>query len=197
MDFNVKSNQIENCFPLLSYEDGLLVSKSGDITRLFELTLPQVYTSSDVEIDAMNECWCRAVRTLPNYSIVHKQDVFSESVWQDEPFSDSFLQEASARHFTGRTVLRHRCFLYVTLSTKNGLKTTSAGNAILRNRVVPQDAIDSMRIDTFNDSVDQMVNILKSGGIACRELTEDEVLGTEDHFGVIEQYLTLNYSGEG
>lgn len=197
MDFNVKSNQIENCFPLLSYEDGLLVSKSGDITRLFELTLPQVYTSSDVEIDAMNECWCRAVRTLPNYSIVHKQDVFSESVWQDEPFSDSFLQEASARHFTGRTVLRHRCFLYVTLSTKNGLKTTSAGNAILRNRVVPQDAIDSMRIDTFNDSVDQMVNILKSGGIACRELTEDEVLGTDDHFGVIEQYLTLNYSGEG
>ena len=197
MDFNVKSNQIENCFPLLSYEDGLLVSKSGDITRLFELTLPQVYTSSDVEIDAMNECWCRAVRTLPNYSIVHKQDVFSESVWQDEPFSDSFLQEASARHFMGRTVLRHRCFLYVTLSTKNGLKTTSAGNAILRNRVVPQDAIDSMRIDTFNDSVDQMVNILKSGGIACRELTEDEVLGTDDHFGVIEQYLTLNYSGEG
>ena len=197
MDFNVKSNQIENCFPLLSYEDGLLVSKSGDITRLFELTLPQVYTSSDEEIDAMNECWCRAVRTLPNYSIVHKQDVFSESVWQDEPFSDSFLQEASARHFTGRTVLRHRCFLYVTLSTKNGLKTTSAGNAILRNRVVPQDAIDSMRIDTFNDSVDQMVNILKSGGIACRELTEDEVLGTDDHFGVIEQYLTLNYSGEG
>lgn len=197
MDFNVKSNQIENCFPLLSYEDGLLVSKSGDITRLFELTLPQVYTSSDVEIDAMNECWCRAVRTLPNYSIVHKQDVFSESVWQDEPFSDSFLQEASARHFTGRTVLRHRCFLYVTLSTKNGLKTTSAGNAILRNRVVPQDAIDSMRIDTFNDSVDQMVNILKSGGIACRELKEDEVLGTDDHFGVIEQYLTLNYSGEG
>ena len=197
MDFNVKSNQIENCFPLLSYEDGLLVSKSGDITRLFELMLPQVYTSSDVEIDAMNECWCRAVRTLPNYSIVHKQDVFSESMWQDEPFSDSFLQEASARHFTGRTVLRHRCFLYVTLSTKNGLKTTSAGNAILRNRVVPQDAIDSMRIDTFNDCVDQMVNILKSGGIACRELTEDEVLGTDDHFGVIEQYLTLNYSGEG
>lgn len=197
MDFNVKSNQIENCFPLLSYEDGLLVSKSGDITRLFELTLPQVYTSSDVEIDAMNECWCRAVRTLPNYSIVHKQDVFTESVWRDEPFSDSFLQEASARHFTGRSVLKHRCFLYLTLSTKNGLKTTSAANAILRNRVVPQDSIDSMRIDTFNDSVDQMVNILKSGGFACRELSEDEVLGTEDHFGVIEQYLTLNYSGEG
>lgn len=197
MDFNVKSNQIENCFPLLSYEEGLLVSKSGDITRLFELTLPQVYTSSDAEIDAMNECWCRAVRTLPNYSIVHKQDVFSESVWQDEPFSDSFLQEASARHFSGRSVLKHRCFLYVTLSTKNGLKTTSAANAILRNRVVPQESIDSMRVDTFNDAVGQMVNILNSGGISCRELSEDEVLGTDDHFGIIEQYLTLNYSGEG
>ena len=197
MNFNVKSNRIENCFPLLSYEDGLLVSKSGDITRLFELTLPQVYTSSDVEIDAMNECWCRAVRTLPNYSIVHKQDVFTERVCQDEPFSESFLQEASARHFTGRSLLRHRCFLYVTLSTKNGLKTTSAANSILRNRIVPQESVDSMRIDTFNDSVNQMLNILQSGGIACRELSEDEVLGSDKQFGVIEQYLTLNYSGEG
>lgn len=197
MNFNVKSNQIERCFPLLSYEDGLLISKTGDITRLFELTLPQVYTSSDVEIDAMNECWCRAVRSLPNYSIVHKQDVFTESVFEDVPFSDSFLQQASSRHFSGRPVLAHRCFLYVTLSTKNGLKTTSAGNSILRNRVVPQESIDPARIDSFNDSVGQMVKILESGGFSCRELSEDEVIGTEKRFGIIEQYLTLNYTGEG
>lgn len=196
MNFNVKSNAVEHCFPLLSYEEGLLVSKSGDLTRLFELQLPEVFTSSDGEIDAMNECWCRAVRSLPDYSIVHKQDVFTDSIYEDRPTSDSFLQMASVRHFQGRTVLNHRSFLYVTLSTKNGMKTPAAANAILRNRLVPKESLDATRIDAFNDCVNQMVAILRSGGFACRELTEDEVVGTEDHFGIIEQYLTLNYTGK-
>lgn len=196
MNFNVKSNQIERCFPLLAYEDGLLVSKTGDVTRLFELELPEVYTSSDSEIDAMNECWCRAVRALPNFSIVHKQDIFTESSWEEVSGKGSFLQKASAKHFYGRNVLKHRCFLYVTLSTQNGMKTTAAANSILRNKLVPQESLDGARIDSFNDCVEQMVSILRSGGFACRELAEHEVIGSEDHFGVIEQYLSLNFSGK-
>lgn len=196
MNFNVKSNQLERCFPLLAYENGLLVSKSGDVTRLFEVILPEVYTSSDSEIDAMNECWCRAIRVLPTYSIVHKQDIFTESIWKDRNVPNHFLQRASAKHFEGRKILRHRCFLYVTLSSKNGLRTTASANFILRNRLVPQSVMESSKIDNFNDCVGQMVNILQSGGFPCRELSETEVVGTEKHFGVIEQYMTLNYSGK-
>lgn len=196
MNFNIKSNRVEYCYPLLAYEKGLLVSKTGDITRLFELQLPEVYTSSDDEIDAMNETWCRAVRALPNFAIVHKQDVFTESTWRETATSGNFLQQASSRHFDGRRVMKHRCFLYVTLSTKMGLKTTAAANSILRNKLVPQESLDGSRIDAFNDCVNQMVSILQSGGFGCRELTEDEVVGTEERFGVIEQYLSLNFSGQ-
>lgn len=195
MNFHVKSNQIEHCFPLLAYEDALLISKTGDVTRLFELELPEVYTSSSDEMDAMNECWCRAIRALPIYSIVHKQDVFTESKVEDYS-SGHFLQSASANHFHGRAVLKHRCFLYVTLSSKNGLKTKAIGNSILKGKLIPQEMLDRARIDSFNDSVNQMITILRSGGFACKELVEAEVLGTSTHFGIIEQYLTLNYSGE-
>lgn len=196
MNFNVKSGDIRKCFPLLAYENGALISKSGDVTRVFELELSPVFTNSDSELDALHSVWCRAVRVLPNYSIVHKQDVFFEDVCCDEPKWEGFLQKASAEHFYGRRCLKHQCYLYVTLSVKSGFRKTSSMNAILKSRFVPAEATDKSRLDDFNDSVSQFVSILKSGGLGCRELELDEVVGAENgKFGLIEKYLSLNFTG--
>lgn len=195
MKFNLKSNKIEDCFPLLAYENGYLISKSGDATRLFEVELAQVFTSSDADFETYHATWCRAMRCLPDFSIVHKQDIFSEEAYEDKTPWEGFLQDASKRHFGGRKVLNHKCYIYITQSSKRGLRTTSAMNAILRNKIVPSDTIDPDRLDKFSDSVNQFINVLTGGGFQCRELTEAEVVGDDKHFGLIEKYLSLNYTG--
>lgn len=196
MNFNIKSNRIENCFPLLSYENKFLTSKNGDATRLFEVNLAQVFTSSDADFENHHATWCRALRCLPDFSIVHKQDIFTEEAYLDDSPWSSFLQNASKKHFNGRNVLNHKCFIYITLSSKKGLRTTSAMNAILRNKIVPSDSINIERLDKFSDAVNQFVTVINGGGFFCRELNEDEVVGNKEHFGIIEKYLSLNFTGK-
>ena len=196
MKFSIKSNQIENCFPLMSYERNCLISKSGDISRLFKVEMPQIYTSSTKEIESFHDAWSRAVGALPTYSIVHKQDIFCESEYEDTDSGDSFLEKASKRHFDGRVYIRHICYVYVTMSTKKGFSNTSMSNAILRNKIVPQEQLSPERMGKFMDAVGQFVHIISENGFNIEELSKDEIIGTPDHFGMIEQYMSLNYTGK-
>lgn len=65
---------IENKFPLLAVENGCIVSKDADITVACRVELPELFTVTSAEYEAIHAAWCKAVKVLPEYSIVHKQD---------------------------------------------------------------------------------------------------------------------------
>ena len=67
---------LENRFPLLAVEHGCIISKDADITVAFEVELPELYTVTGAEYEAIHSCWCKAIKVLPDYSVVHKQDWF-------------------------------------------------------------------------------------------------------------------------
>ncbi|MCQ2082088.1 MAG: TraG family conjugative transposon ATPase [Lachnospiraceae bacterium] len=196
MNFNIKENRIEYCYPLLAYEDEkYLVSKSGDVTRLFVADMPQIYSSSNKELFGFHDAWCRAINCLPTYSIVHKQDIFSEGSYVDTTPDDSFLRKLSKQHFNGKKCLTHRCYIYVTLSNEKNFRSVASGNFILRNRLLPPEVINYERVDKFNDSVAQFCQILADSGFNLRELTSEEIIGTDKKFGLLDQYISLNFSG--
>ena len=65
-----KMTTLENKFPLLSVEHGCIISKDADITVAFEVELPELYTVTG----AIHGCWCKAIKVLPDFCVVHKQD---------------------------------------------------------------------------------------------------------------------------
>ncbi len=67
---------LENKFPLLAVEQGCIISKDADITVAFEVELPELYTVTGAEYEAIHGCWCKAIKVLPDFSVVHKQDWF-------------------------------------------------------------------------------------------------------------------------
>ena len=69
-----KMTTLENKFPLLAVEHGCIISKDADITVAFEVELPELYTVTGAEYEAIHGCWCKAIKVLPDYSVVHKQD---------------------------------------------------------------------------------------------------------------------------
>ena len=83
-----KMTTLENKFPLLAVEHGCIISKDADITVAFEVELPELYTVTGAEYEAIHSCWCKAIKVLPDYSVVHKQD------W--------FIKERYNRSFRGR-----------------------------------------------------------------------------------------------
>ena len=65
-----KMTTLENRFPLLAVEHGCIISKDADITVAFEVELPELYTVTGAEYEAIHGCWCKAIKVLPDYSVV-------------------------------------------------------------------------------------------------------------------------------
>ena len=115
-----KITTLESKFPLLSIEQGCMVSKDADITVAFRVELPELFTVTSAEYEAMHSAWHKAVKVLPNYSIVHKQDCFIKEDYQGKLSEGglSFLARASERHFNERPYLHHSVYLFLTKANK-------------------------------------------------------------------------------
>lgn len=50
----MKAATLESKFPLLAVEHGCIVSKDADITVAFRVTLPEVFSVSSAEYEAMH-----------------------------------------------------------------------------------------------------------------------------------------------
>ena len=52
-----KITTLESKFPLLSVEQGCMVSKDADITVAFRVELPELFTVTSTEYEAMHSAW--------------------------------------------------------------------------------------------------------------------------------------------
>ena len=128
----MKAATLESRFPLMAVEHGCIISKDADITVAYRVELPEVFTLTRAEYEALHSTWAKAVRVLPNYSIVHKQDIFIEESYRPDICRDdlSFLSRSFERHFNERPYLNHTCYLFLTKTTKEHSRTTSSFNAL-------------------------------------------------------------------
>ena len=78
----LKATTLERKFPLLAVENGCIISKDADITVAFRVELPELFTVTSAEYEAIHSAWYKAVKVLPDYSIVHKQDFFIKENYQ-------------------------------------------------------------------------------------------------------------------
>ena len=190
------SNNILEYLPIMAWENDCLVSKFADITVALEISLPEVYSFGTKEYENFHACWVRALRVLPSYTIVHKQDIFYDSKFLDDSKSKSFLSTSSVIHFKNRRFLNHKSYVFITLSTKENLKTTSYLSILCRNKIVPNDMLDKDRWEDFSDKVSQFISILREYGIGVSRSQKKAILGDLQKSGVIEQYLTIEFGGE-
>lgn len=190
-----KSSTLESKFPLLAVEQGCIISKDADITVAYEVTLPEIFTVTSQEYEAVHAAWCKAIKVLPDYSIVHKQDWFvKENYKPDLLKSDmSFLSRSYERHFNERPYLHHQCYLFLTKTTKERMAHQSNFSTLCRGHIIPKEIKDKEMVARFLDAVEQFARIINdSGYISLRKLTDDEITGTERTTGLVGKYLSLS-----
>ena len=192
----LKATTLESKLPLLAVEHGCIISKDADVTVCYEVTLPELFTVTSAEYEAMHAAWCKAIKVLPHFSVVHKQDWFiSENYKPDLQKDDlSFLDRSFERHFNERPYLDHKCYLYLTKTTKERARQQSNFSTLCRGHIVPKE-IDREAVTRFMEAVEQFERILNdTGHISLRRLTDDEIVGTGTTSGIIERYLSLSGS---
>ena len=191
----MKTATLESKFPLLSVEHGCIVSKDADITVAYKVELPELFTLTKAEYEAVHSTWAKAVKVLPNYSIVHKQDFFIEESYRPDICKDdlSFLSRSFERHFNERPYLQHTCYLFLTKTTKERNRTTSSFNALTRNFIIPKEMTDRETITRFMESCEQFERIVNDSGLLrMTRLTDEEITGTDTSAGIIEKYFSLS-----
>ena len=190
-----KVTTLESKFPLLSIENNCILSKEADITICFKVGLPEIFTISSAEYEAIHSAWFKAVKTLPDYCIVHKQDWFIKEDYHPDLSKEdqSFLSKSFERHFNERPFLNHYCYLFITKTSKERMRMQSNFSSLCKGQLIPKELRDKETVIRFKESVDQFERILNdSGYIQLERILEDELMGTKNESGLLEQYLTLS-----
>ena len=191
----LKTSTLESKFPLLRVENNCIISKFADITAAYRVLLPELFTLTGEEYEALHGAWLKALRVLPDYTVVHKQDFFIEERYTapEEGSERSFLARSYERHFNERPYLRHTCYLFVTKTTSERMRQTSASSVLCRGFIVPREMRDTDAVTRFLEAAEQMERILNDSGLVRVErLTEAEIVGTADDAGLLARYFALS-----
>ncbi|MBF01036.1 MAG: conjugal transfer protein TraG [Flavobacterium sp.] len=190
-----KKRTLEEKFPLLAVEENCILSKDADITACFTVQLPELFTVASSEYEAIHAAWHKAVKTLPDYSVVHKQDWYIKESYMPDLAENglSFLGRSYKQHFNERPFLNHYCYLFLTKTTKERMRMQSNFSTLCRGRLVPKEARDREMVYQFMEAVAQFERIINDSGLVrITRMSEEDIVGTEERAGLLNQYLTLS-----
>ncbi|WP_025144313.1 TraG family conjugative transposon ATPase [Pedobacter jeongneungensis] len=184
--------KMKGIFPIYKVEKDCLLSVNGDVTVAFKLTLPEIFTLSSNDYEAMHQAFIRAIRLLPEHSIFHKQDWFLREKFSASSAAGDFLEVASNAHFFGRQRLSQESFVFITCRGHCRKLSSSAASNLLRKRIVPKSVLLDKGFSAFFDGVAQFVRVLEdSGYFKLERLDEDALCGTANRPGLLERYCFL------
>lgn len=192
----LKAETLERRFPLLSVENGCIVSKDADLTVAFEVELPELYTVTADEYEAMHSSWIKAVKVLPEHSVVCKQDWFVKETYRPktDDGEQSFLTRSYELHFNERPYLNHKCYLFLTKTTRERSRRKSDFNTLCRGFLLPKEITDKDAAARFLEAVEQFERIMNdSGHIRLRRLETDEITGTKERPGLVENTFPFRW----
>lgn len=190
-----RTTTLESRFPLLAVENNCIISKEGDITLCFRVLLPELFTVGADVYETIHSSWNKAVKTLPDFSIVHKQDWYlKESYSPDlEKEEHSFLSRSYQQHFNERPFLNHYCYLFLTKTTKERMRMQSNFSSLCKGNLIPKEIKDKEGMRHFVEAVSQFQRIINdSGYVKMHQLNEDAILGGDHDRGILAQYFSLD-----
>lgn len=197
MNRKVNSKQLEEVFPIWAIENDFVLTKSGDYAAVYEMVLPPIYTLSKEEYEAIHSLLIKAVNILPNYTVVHKQDIFTEESYVprfDLSSDQSRVTRFFERHFNERPYLNHRCYLSIIKSHPAKMRQTSLFTTLSRGRLVPREVIDRQLMMDFTDRLGQLENMLAgSSFFRLQRLRYADLATTDEGAGLLQQYLFANF----
>ena len=122
----MQSIDIKQIFPLYALKDNFLISKKGDISLVYKIMLPQIYSLSAAQIYEINQIFDKVIRSLPEDTVLQKQDYFFVNTI-DEAITkaDDFLSKSDNQFFYEKPTLSHECYLIITKNSKNSINITN------------------------------------------------------------------------
>ncbi len=183
---------LNEILPVYAIENNVILSKMGDVTVVFDVQLPELFTMSNDEYEAFHHAWIKAIKVLPVNSVLHKQDWFTEAKYTPSFIQEdnSFLTRSSDRFFNERPYLDHRCYIMLTKKPANRKLGSSIFSSLLRRTIVPGETLQPKHFHDFMNHVGQFQKILSDSGFVSMKMMTNESLAD-----FVLHYLNLGNDG--
>lgn len=185
---------LKHILPIMDVEHNCILSKQGDITIAFKAILPEIFTQSSDDFEALHQGWVKAIRVLSKNSVLHQQDWFINTACKkgDANSKESFLTRRADEYFNGRSFLRHHCFIMLTKKPTGKKVSTSLFSNLLHPALVPEQTVSAIALQELEGKAGQFQRILADAGIKLERLTNEELISRQYKAGLIERYFTLS-----
>ena len=183
---------IRDCFPVFNGGNGIILSKRGDLCVGWELTLPPAFRCNEEKYDSIIKSFSAAIALLPDYCIIHKQDIFMFKRYKAAE-AEEFLEVAYEKHFDGREYLDHTCRIFLVFSSSKNVKGTSSGLLGINPRLNIQREQIGRNIQIANQFE---TIIIANPLLSMRKLDEDDIFGDDNRPGILQDFLNFTDKGK-
>lgn len=190
MEMRASAEHLEKIFPLAGIVDDMVISRRGDVTVGWEVSLPAVHSLAGQDYDDMLASFSSALRILPPWTLVHRQDIYLGREYMDDT-GNGFLGKSYARHFSGRAYLTHTQRLFVTFASgRSALRpNSSCGIFGLSFR---SGLPSGHMLKEFGAKAEEAASAIAScGNISLRRLTRRDYVGDGQRSGIVQSYMML------
>lgn len=184
MEMKSSSRDFWETFPLLTVKDGVIVSKRGDITVGWRMTLPPAFSLSEESYSALVGRMKSAIESLPPWMVVHRQDMYLRRKVKTTG-GGRFLESRYRSLFDGREHLEHTQHLFLTLSSKASA-LRPAGNSGIYGLSTVVGSVLKKDLSRLRMAAAEFIHRLTDSGIMEAEAMDDDAL-----MEVLESYVSL------
>lgn len=192
MQLNYSIRDYDELDPIDSvYEDGVVLSREGDVTFCWELTLPSAGSIGRADYESMSRSANAAVRLLPDWCVVHRQDLYLETEYVPEE-GGHFLDRSYEQHFAGRRYTDGRHYLYLTFASKGSALRGASGSGLFGLGLVSV-LPSEVTLRGYLAKAEEFISVWCSGTpVRARRLTGEDICGTTDRAsGLLERIRFL------
>ena len=163
--------------PIMSIEGSTVFASNGNVILCYQVDLPEIYSLSETDFEDIHGSWFQAFKSLPNGTVIHKQDIYKKSEFDSRYLPNkTFLEQATYSYFKRREYLTHESYLFFVLPLNNTLNTSKYVNPFRKIEKGIHKKLDH-NVQEFIDSVKDAVSFISnSRKISLKPLNEHEIL---------------------
>lgn len=174
MEIKSKSVSFDKYLPILTIQDGVVVSKRGELTIGWEVSLPPLCALTEDGYEDLLEALSSAVRALGPGYIVHRQDIYLKDSYKAQRL-EGFLSESYERHFSDREHLVHRQYLYLTLALKDAPNRSISSSGAF-GISIPKGEFLAKDLATLLSKASEFASVMSSrGGYTLSRLNDTQL----------------------
>lgn len=193
----VSGTHLDQILPYLGYDTdrGLLVSRNGDISKVFELNLPLIHSKDQSFYQNLVAGLGNYISRMPGSYVIQRLDFIrpeptnmnADRMPQQDDFTKTLIQ-----HFNLQVPLHSNSYLIIT-------RKTSTGNSVFLNEslkskpsdftILQADSFSDKSLDAFNSQVQGLIKEYIDSKVGVRELKADQL----NHL-ILQNYLGLEFT---